>query len=89
VAAAREALAHARDDSAAGLVVRIPVDIDVPAIRKRVGLTQKAFAERFGFDLRSVQNWEQGRRVPTGPARVLLTMIAREPETVRRMLEDA
>ncbi len=89
MAAAREALAHARDDSAAGLVVRIPVDIDVPAIRKRVGLTQKAFAERFGFDLRSVQNWEQGRRVPTGPARVLLTMIAREPETVRRMLEDA
>lgn len=89
MAAAREALAHARDDSAAGLVVRIPVDIDVPAIRKRVGLTQKAFVERFGFDLRSVQNWEQGRRVPTGPARVLLTMIAREPETVRRMLEDA
>ncbi len=39
--------------------------VDVVAVRAHTGLSQRAFAERFGLDLRAVQDWEQGRRKPT------------------------
>jgi putative transcriptional regulator len=56
------------------------------AIRSRLGLTQAAFATRFGFDLRAVENWEQGRRQPERPARAFLRVIEREPDAVLRAL---
>jgi len=55
-------------------------------VRKRLKLTRQAFAERFGLDIRALQEWEQGRRVPDRAARVLLTVIDREPEAVARAL---
>lgn len=55
---------------------------DVKAIRTRLGLTQAAFAERFGLALGSVRDWEQGRTAPDRPARVLLQVIAHNPEAV-------
>ena len=69
-------------------VVKVPL-IDVQALRRRLGLTQREFAERFSFSVRSVQNWEQGRRSPEGPARVLLTVIDREPQAVLRGIGQA
>lgn len=69
-------------------VVRVPL-VDVKSLRTRLGLTQREFAERFSFSIRSVQNWEQGRRIPEGPARVLLTVIDREPKAVLRAIEAA
>jgi putative transcriptional regulator len=60
---------------------------DVVAIRKRLGLTQDAFAARFGFSHGAVRDWEQQRRQPEASARVLLTVIDREPEAVRRALD--
>jgi putative transcriptional regulator len=69
--------------------VRVPDRVDVAAIRAKVGLSQRAFAARFGFELKSVQNWEQGVRQPEGPARVLLTVIDRDPEAVERALSAA
>jgi putative transcriptional regulator len=69
-------------------VVMVPVDVDVKAIRKRQKLSQGAFAERFGFAVDSVQNWEQGRRQPEGAARLLLNIIDREPAVVQRVLEE-
>jgi DNA-binding transcriptional regulator YiaG len=61
-------------------------ELDVAAIRKTERLTQEAFAKRYGFAFSTVRDWEQGRRQPDRAARVLLTVIAREPEAVRRAL---
>jgi putative transcriptional regulator len=59
---------------------------DVRALRERLGLSQEAFAERFHLSLRTIQDWEQRRRVPEGPARVLLQVIERDPQAVERAL---
>jgi putative transcriptional regulator len=59
---------------------------DVAAIRKAERLTQEAFAKRYGFTHSSVRGWEQRRRTPALAARVLLTILAREPAAVRRAL---
>ena len=53
----------------------VPPPVDVKNIREKTGLSQKAFAESYGFSPSAVRNWEQGIRVPEGPARVLLTLI--------------
>lgn len=67
--------------------VEVPETVNVRAIRKRAGLTQAAFAARFGFSKAAVTDWEQGRRKPKTTARVLLTVIDREPEAVDRALQ--
>lgn len=69
--------------------VFVPEDIDVRAIRSRLGLSQDAFALRFGFKASTVREWEQRRRRPEASARVLLRVIEREPEAVERALAVA
>ena len=69
-----------------GAKVHRPKPIDVKSVRKKLNMTQKAFADYFGVNLRTVQDWEQGRRVPSGPSRNFLFVIDREPEAVRRVL---
>ena len=88
IAGMQDALAYAKGDSNRGRAqtIRVPESINVKAIRQRLGLTQSAFAQRYGFALGSIRNWEQGRRQPEGPARLLLLLIEREPETVERAL---
>jgi putative transcriptional regulator len=66
--------------------IRVPAEIDVKAIRRRMGLTQAAFAARFGFTLSAVREWEQWRRRPEASARILLKIIEREPDAVERAL---
>jgi putative transcriptional regulator len=87
LASARQALAYATgeaDPSPYG--VHVPATIDVRAIRHKIGLSQEDFAQHFGVNKRTVQEWEQGRRQPSGPARTLLVVIDREPEAVYRAL---
>jgi putative transcriptional regulator len=67
----------------------VPPELDVKAIRKKSHLTQRAFAEMFGISLKTLQHWEAGRRVPTGPARAFLKVIAHEPDVVRRVMRAA
>ena len=55
---------------------------DVAAIRSKYGLSQEQFASLLGISVRTLQNWEQGRREPHGPAKVLLRVAARHPEAV-------
>lgn len=50
-------------------------------VRKKIGLSQRAFAERIGVPVDTVRNWEQGKRLPRGAARALLKVIDRAPET--------
>ncbi len=88
IASAKQALAFARGEPDHGCIVHIPAEIDIKAIREKVDMSQSEFAQTFGFSKRTLQHWEQGMRVPTGPARTLLTVIAREPDIVRRALME-
>ncbi len=63
-----------------------PSPQQVQTLRKRLGLSQAQFARRFGFTLDAVQQYEQGRRHPSGPASTLLRVIAVDPEAVMRAL---
>lgn len=65
---------------------RPPSRVSVAAIRRRLKMSQAAFAARFGLDLSAVHAWEQGRRKPDRAARVLLAVIDREPDAVLRVL---
>jgi len=86
-AAAREVAAHPRGEiTLANYQVAVPDTIDVAALRARLDLSQAAFARAFGLDLSAVQAWEQQRRRPDRTARILLAVIAREPDAVIRAL---
>lgn len=61
-------------DGAAAPVVR--------DLRRRACLTQLEFASRLGVPVETIRNWEQGKRMPRGPARALLAVIAHAPDTV-------
>ncbi len=66
-----------------------PIEVtvpDVPAIRARTGLSQVDFAKSIGVKRATLLNWEQKRRTPEGPARVLLALIDRDPGLVQRVL---
>lgn len=69
--------------------VHVPESIDVKAIRKNLKLTQAQFADRFGFTIGAVQDWEQGRRTPEASARILLKLVERRPEIVEEVLAEA
>jgi len=87
---AREALAFAKGDAnTADYAVHVPSAVDVRALRKRLGLTQAAFAARYGFSIGRVRDWEQGRSPIDAPSRILLTVLDKEPEAVERALNAA
>lgn len=88
--ALKEVLAHVRGEVAlATRIVDDPSKVRILAVRKKLGLSRRRFAERYHLDPRTVQDWEQGRRTPDQAARVLLTVIEREPEAVERALTSA
>ena len=60
--------------------------IDVAAIRAKTGLSQERFAMAFQISPHTLRNWEQGRRLPEGPARALLMAIERDPKALMRAL---
>lgn len=57
-------------------------DIDVKALRENIGLTQADFSRMIGVSIKTLQNWEQGRREPEGPAKALLRVVEKQPEAV-------
>lgn len=77
----QEAIAHAKGETA-GVLVHRPRQVDVKAVRAKVGLTQDQFAARFGFSTATLRHWERGDRSPHGPALVLLNVIERNPQAV-------
>jgi putative transcriptional regulator len=87
IAALDEAIAHERGELALReYEVVVPEAVDVARLRARLGLSQARFARAFGLDVNAVQAWEQHRRRPDRTARILLAVIAREPEAVIRAL---
>ncbi len=86
-AALGEVLAHVRGEAPLpGRIVDDPAAERILALRKRLKLSRRKFADSFGLDVRAVQEWEQGRRVPDRAARVLLTVIDNDPQAVVRAL---
>lgn len=85
IQSAKEARAIARGETAPARV-HVPSQIDVKTIRKRLGLTQPAFAARFNLNVGRLRDWEQGRSAPDGAVRAYLRVIEREPEAVARAL---
>ena len=63
-------------------VFRINPRTDILRVRAKLGLSQSKFATILGISADTLQNWEQGRRAPTGPAKVLLKIVARHPEVL-------
>jgi putative transcriptional regulator len=85
-----EAIAFANSEETGARVhtIEIPV-IDVAQIRAQTGLSQSQFAKSIGVAKGTLLNWEHGRRHPSGPAQVLLAMIARRPSVVAELLRAA
>ena len=81
VASVREggAILREEEEAARAFVVEEP---DVATIREEYGLSQAKFAALLGISVRTLQNWEQGRRKPQGPARVLLRVASKHPKAV-------
>lgn len=66
--------------------VHVPDAVDVKAIRRKLKLTQAAFADRYGFTVGAVRDWEQGRRQPEAAARILLKVIEKRPDVIAAVL---
>ena len=63
-----------------------PEEVDVSALRRRMGMTQEQFAARFGFSVATLRHWERGDRSPQGASLVLLNVIKRAPDAVQAAL---
>ena len=86
----QELRAHLRGEiKLSETVYHVPPETDVRALRERLGLSQSDFAALVGFNVRSLQDWEQGRRRPEIPIRAYLAVIQRDPQAVIRALRAA
>lgn len=81
-----DAIAYAGGDTSRG---RIAAPLDVKAIRKATNKTQDAFAAAYHLPVGTVRDWEQNRRQPDAPARVLLSLIQAAPDAVEKLIEKA
>jgi putative transcriptional regulator len=81
----RQAGAIRRREAVPSRVTEI-APVDVKSIRRRLGKSQAQFARMIGVSVSTLQNWEQGRRRPDGPARALLKVAAENPEAVSAAL---
>lgn len=85
-----EAVAYTKDrGSKKAYRVHVPEHVDVKAIRSKLGLTQHAFAARFGFSINTLRHWEQGKREREGPTRAYLLVIDRAAAAVQKALRIA
>src|SRR5580700_3934626 len=72
-----------------GFKAYVPQEVDVKAIRNRLGMTQAKFSDTFGFSLDAIKHWEGGRRTPEASARTLLTVIDKNPAAVLTALNPS
>jgi putative transcriptional regulator len=87
IQAADEALDFARGNlDPKSYRLHIPEDIDVKEIRSRLELSQTGFATKFAIPEPTLRDWEQGRRKPSGMARLFLLLLRYEPAAVHRLL---
>jgi putative transcriptional regulator len=82
----RQAGAIRRGEMKPSRLTEFPAE-DVKAIRQQLGKSQSEFAAMIGVSASTLQNWEQGRRRPEGPARALLMVAAHSPKVVAAALD--
>lgn len=82
VSSVRDMGRHMRGEKVAGARVTKVREPNVRTIRRKSGLSQSQFAVLIGVNLRTLQNWEQGRTRPTGPARALLRIVEKNPKAM-------
>ena len=86
----KELRAHLRGEiQLSETVYHVPPQTDARALREKLRLSQSEFAALFGFNLRTLQDWEQGRPRPEIPIRAYLALIQRDPQAVIRALRAA
>ena len=85
----RQAAAHAQGRKVRGMRITTVEIPDVKAIRRALHMSQQRFAAAFRIPLPTLKNWEQGRRKPEGPARVLLQVAAKHPEVLWDAIQPA
>ena len=83
----KEASAIAKGDAPASRRFEV-VQTDVKAVREQTGLSQSEFARLMRVSVKTLQNWEQNRRHPTGPAAALLKIVSVAPDTVLKSLNS-
>lgn len=83
----REMQRHLAGKSVRGAKVTELLEPDVRSIREAAKITQSQFARLIGVNLRTLQNWEQQRTRPTGPARALLKIVASDPKALTALHE--
>lgn len=84
----KEAIAIAKGDMKPSRVFTVEPP-DVKAVREKTGLSQSEFAQMIGVKVKTLQNWEQHRRNPTGAAAALLTIFDRAPDVAIKALHKA
>lgn len=82
-----EALSIARGETKPAKL-HIPRELNVSAIRGKIGLSQDDFATAFGFTVNQIRDWEQGRSRPIGGVRAYLMIIERDPKGVLHLLRS-
>ncbi|KQP43697.1 NadS family protein [Pseudorhodoferax sp. Leaf274] len=87
VGSLQEAKAIARGTAAASRRFHVTAP-DARAVRDRIGLSQSEFAKLMRVSVKTLQNWEQHRRQPTGPAAALLTIVAAAPDVALKSLHS-
>ncbi len=85
---AKEALAYAKGQKKGAKThkIKVPKQVDVRAIRDKLHMTRREFADKFGFSIRTLEKWEQGIRLPETSARAYLTVITHKPKIVESIL---
>ena len=78
----KEAAAIERGQAKPSRTFKVESGNDVARVRGRLGLSQHKFARLLGISENTLQNWEQGRRKPAGPAKILLRVAARHPQAI-------
>jgi putative transcriptional regulator len=87
---AEDALAFLRGDKTRGRAHKVRMtDVDVKAIRSKLRMTQEQFSETFAIPVSTLKKWESNHRVPEGPTKAYLMVIAKNPKAVRNALEGA
>lgn len=79
LASVRDAGRHMRGEKVAGAVETLIEEPDVKVLREGAGVSQAEFAQLIGVSRRTLENWEQHRARPSGPARALLKIVAANP----------
>ena len=77
---------HVRGERVAGMRVTEVPEPDVKVIREAANVSQSEFARLIGINVRTLQNWEQNRSRPTGPARALLKIVSASPKSAIKAL---